>query len=298
MATLASDLINETKRYLYSGYAEEMNRVSGAMGSGDTSMTLKYPLGGIARGVTIAIDLEEIRVWDTSGQTASVIERGINGTTAAAHSDLAAVTVKPKFSDFRILKAINNDLKDLSTPANGLYQVQTITLTFNSAIRGYDLTSIASNFLGILEVRYDTPGPDKNWPIIDSYSVMRNMPASAFASGSAIVLNKGGSPGRSIQVRYKGAFNALTNLSDDVQTTTGLLDSMNDLPPLGAAIRLVSPRDIKRTFNESQGEPRRQEEVPPGSGGQSLRALMMLRSQRIQDEAARLTSLYPWAQLG
>jgi hypothetical protein len=273
---------------------EEANRLSGAILSTDLSITLKYPLGSVARNTIIAIDLEEIRVWETSGQVATVVERGVNGTVAAAHADLAVVSVRPKFSNFRILKEINNDLKDLSSPSNGLYQIQTVTLTYNAAIRGYDLAGVANTFLGILEVRYDTPGPDKGWPHLTEYVLMRNMPVSAFASGNALLLNEPAFPGRSIQVRYKGVFSPFTSLTDDITAVAGLTDSMADLPPMGAAIRLVAPREVKRTFIETQGEPRRSEEVQAGSITNATRSLMQLRQSRINDEAARLVMLYAY----
>ena len=294
--TTAADLVEETRRHLYSGQMEEVNRVSGAVGAADTSITLKYALGSIARGSIIAIDLEEIMVWETSGQVATVVQRGVNGSTAATHSDLSLVTVRPRFSSFRILKEINNDLKDLCSPIHGLWAIQTVILTYNAAVRGYDLTGVTSNMLGIAEVRYDTPGPDKAWPLITSFSIDRAMPTAVtdFPSGTAIVLNQAAYPGRRIRVAYKTTFSSFTTLADDTLAVAGLSSFMEDLPPLGAAIRLVASRDVKRTFMESQGEPRRAEEVPSGSITQITRGLVALRDQRILAEATRLIAQYPW----
>ena len=296
MAT-ANDLIEETKRHLFSGQNEELNRLSGAVTSNATSMLMTYDLGGIQRGATIAIDLEEIQVWEANGKTASVVQRGVNGTTAAAHADLATVTVKPKFSAFRILTAINHDLRDLSSPDNGLYQIKTITLTYSPVIQGYDLTATAGDVLGIQEVRFETVGPEKSWPRIDSYALRRNMSTADFPSGTALVLYEGGFPGQDIRVSYKAPFVSLAATTDDVFVVSGLPVSAVDLPPLGAAMRLVAPRDVKRSFSEHQGEPRRAEEVPPGSAASAMRGIMMLRQQRINAERARLTALHPIIQV-
>ena len=296
--TTAADLINETRNHLYSGQMEEMNRLNGAITNNATSIAFKYPVGGISKGALIAIDLEEIRVWEVSGQSATVVERGVNGSTPQAHNDLTAVVVRPKFSDFRILREINNDLRDLSSPLNGLFAIKTVTLTYNAVIQGYDMTGVSSTFMGILDVRYDTPGPDKAWPVMTRWDIMRNMPTSAFTSGSAVVLKQNAYPGRSIRVAYRDVFGQFSSVTDDAQSVAFLPDTMVDLPPMGAAIRLVTPRDVKRTFVEAQGEPRRAEEVPAGSINNTLRPLQMLRQQRIMAEQARLIDAFSYVETG
>lgn len=298
MTTLASDLIAETKRHLFSGQNEELNRLDGAITANASSILFKYDVSGIQRGATIAIGLEEIQVWESSGKTASVVQRGVNGTIGAIHADLDVVSVKPKFSDFRILTAINHDLRDLSSPDNGLYQLKTVELTYNPTIQGYDMTSVASDLIGIAEIRYKNTGPEKTFPRIDKYALLRNMNTSDFASGTALVLYQGGFPSLPIRVRYKATFTPLTAVTDNVVTTGGLTDTMVDLPPLGAAVRLVSPRDIKRAFSEHQGEPRRADEVRVGDGSQSMRGMMMLRAARIMSERARLDAQYPYLMVG
>lgn len=296
MATV-SDLIEETKRHLFSGQQEEMNRLDGAVTNVATTLLLKYDLGGLQPGAIVAIDLEEIQVWETSGKTATVVARGVNGTTAAAHDDLAVVVVKPKFSNFRILTAINHDLRDLSSPENGLYQIKTVFLSFNPVIMGYDMTSSTSDMLGIIGVRYEAIGPEKSYPLIDKYALIRNLPTGSFASGTALVLYEGGAPGRDIQVQYKAPFTLLSSLAANVTTTSGLPDSCMDLPPLGAAVRLVAPRDVKRSFSEHQGEPRRADEVQVGAAASAMRGLMMVRAQRIVSEKARLVAQHPNRQV-
>jgi hypothetical protein len=95
-----------------------MNRCNGAVTSGATSITLHYPVGSEQiRGAIIAIDLELIRVWETDGvDTLTVVERGVNSSVAASHSDGAFVEVIPKFSQFRVSQSINEDLDDLCSP--------------------------------------------------------------------------------------------------------------------------------------------------------------------------------------
>jgi len=62
---------------------------------------------------------------------------------------------------------------------------------------------------------------------------------------------------------------------------------------LGAQIRLLASREVKRNFIESQGDTRRSDEVPAGAMNASVTNLLRLRRDRIQAEAARLNRQYP-----
>lgn len=293
MTTTAQDLVEEAKRHLFSGAEEQVNRVSGAVLSTDTSILFQYTVTGMVQGTILAIGLEEVRVWATDGNlTATTVERGVNGSTAAAHSNNDLVRVRPKFSDFRVLRAINEELADLGSPANGLFQVVSVDVTYNPAVRGYDLTG-ATDVIRILEARYKTPGPLKQYPLVKGYALERNMPTSDFPSGFAFRMDSGAFPGLGVHVRYAAKFGQLVNATDDVQAVAGLPASANDLPPIGAAIRLTFPREVKRNFTEAQSDPRKYEEVPPGSVAKSVAGLSQLRTARIQAEAARLLSDWP-----
>lgn len=288
----ANDLIAASKRHLYTGYSETVNRLDGAITSGATSLTLEFDLAGsIQQGTIIAIDTEEILVWAVSGKTLSTVTRGINGSTAASHSDDAIVTVQPKFSDFRVLQAINDDLRDLS--GEGLFQIKTLNITFSPAKYTYDLTSVASDIIDVYEVRYKTPDSTKLWPRINKFVLSRNMDTTEYASGLALILYEAGFPGQPMRIRYKAPYGTFTAGTDDVATISGLHDGAFDLPPLGAAIRLMSGREIKRNFSEVQGEPRRHDEIPPGAITNSMRGLIALRTNRLNAEKGRLKAQYP-----
>jgi hypothetical protein len=70
-------------------------------------------------------------------------------------------------------------------------------------------------------------------------------------------------------------------------------DSVTDILALGTQIRLMSPREVKRNFTESQGDTRRSDEVSVGAVGNSFSQLQRLRRDRIQAEASRLSRAYP-----
>lgn len=301
--TTTNDLLAATRQHLFTGQPELLNKIAGALDNSLVTFTMTYDLNTLGRGSIIEIDLEQIYVFSVTASTKTIGDciRGFNGTTAASHSSGATVTVAPKFPASRMLQALNDDLRDLSSPVNGLFQIKTVDITYNPAIMGYDLTSV-TDILSIAEVRYRTTGPDKAWPQINSYALMRNMPTTGtygdFASGNAVVVYEGGQPGLPIRLRYRAPYASLTDPANDVLAISGLQTTAHDLPPLGAAIRLAAGREVRRNFDEAQGEPRRAEEVAPTAQLQSTRELVRIRQARINAEAARLVAAYSYEMVG
>jgi hypothetical protein len=292
--TTTADLINATKRHLQSFQREPMNRLATAVAVDSDTLTLERDVSKISEGSHLQIGLELVYVWSVeAGSKAVTVQRGQLGSTAVAHALGDVVVVNPKFPDFAILQALNDDLADLSSPANGLYAVRTADLTFTSGAFGYDFP--ATNLLEILEVRHriGPAGGFRQWPVLTNYELSRDANVTDFPSGNALFLHESGAAGQPLRVVYKSRFGSLFTLGDDVEDVTGLLNHLHDLPPLGAAMRLVAPREVKRNFTESQGEPRRAAEVPPGAVLNSMRGLAGLRQNRIVGESARLAQQYP-----
>lgn len=294
MTTLA-DLVAETHRYLLPTAREPLNTLNGAINSSATTLIFNQDTTSITTGSYIAIDLEIMYVWSSISSTKTVtVQRGMKGSTAAAHSDQTLTFVNPRFPDFAVMQAINADIDDLSSPSNGLYKVPTpVTLTYKPQIQGYDLSPITNAFINILAVRYDTPGPWKTWPELRRWQIKRDMKTSDFASGIALVIYDEGWAGRDIRVTYSTAFTHFSALTDDITSVAGLAATMADIPPLGAAARLASVRETQRNQFESQSDPRRATEVPPNAQLAGATSLARTRAARIKAEAARLSSNYP-----
>lgn len=290
--TTCADLIDETRRYLFAGQREQMNALSASIVAGDTTLSFTYDLNTIQPGAYLAIGLEIMYVWsvNTTAKTA-VVQRAMLGSTAASHASADLVYVNSKFPAFSIAQALNADLRDLCAPSNGLYQTKNIDLTYNPAIQGYDLTG-ATDVIDILRVRAKTVGPSKIWQELYRWRIERNASTTDFADGLAIFLFEGGWPGRTIRITYSAPFTEFSALTDTT-SAAGLAASMNDIPPLGAAMRLAGVREVQRNFNESQGDTRRAQEVPPNAQIAGMRALAQLREERIRNEAGKLASSWP-----
>lgn len=291
--TTMQNWVDATRSRLLSGYSEQRNKLSASYSAGGTTLTFTYALAGITAGSRLSIGLNTFYVWAVSGSTATV-SGGEEGSTDAAAASGAIVRVNPNFTDNEIWNELASDLSDLSSPVNGLYGIGTVDFTYNSARTGYDLGSIADSLLAGYEVKYLTPGPFKDTPRlpVDSWRINRNVNTTEISSGLSLELFEPAQSGYNVRLTYKSTFTMPSALSTNV-SVSGLQPSAYDLPPLGAALRLMSGREIQRNFTGGQGNTRRDSEVPPGAIAQSSRGIALLRQQRIIAEAGRLNSLYP-----
>lgn len=291
--TTGNDLVEAALDWLLGGQDENVNVLAAAVTSADTTLTFKYDLDGIVPGSMVCVDLEVIRVVDinSTSKTATVI-RGQRGSAAATHVVDAVVQVSPRFSRWSIFRAINDDLDALS--GFGLFQMRTVDLTYNSSIMGYNLTDVV-DIDQIYSVRYEVPGVRKEWPLLQTtdYRFERNASTADFASGFSLTVYKQCYSGKKLRVAYKAPFARLTSGSQDVQSVSGLPSTANDLPPLGAAIRLMYGHEAGRIGYERQPDVRRQAEVPSGASVAAAQGWTRLRQTRIDDELRRLSRRYP-----
>jgi hypothetical protein len=292
-----ADLIQETRGYVYGSERQQHNALSAPVNVDDTTITLVYPNQNVAVGQTVSVGLEVLYIWAWNPASLQLtVQRGYNGSPQSVHSVADLVTVNPRFTDFEILKALNADLQDLSSPMNGLYQIVPIQLEAQSAREGYDFP--VSGYQSVADIRWQVPNTEtQEWREITDYYVIENLPATGtdFTSGTALFL-KGDLPvpQQPIQVQYRADLGLLANLDDDVGETTGLLASAWDLPAMGAALRVMAGRPIARAQYTSQGDTRRAAEVSVSDVVNAPQALRQLRQSRVAAESARLSQLWPF----
>jgi hypothetical protein len=292
-ATLGS-MISQVLRRVQPGQQVESLTLSGSYSLGSTTMTVSDPAGTILPNVRpeiiLAIDLELFYVQAINGTTITVVP-GYLGSSEASHASGSMVYVNPRFSAFDIMSAINDDLSDLSE--NGLYQVNSVEITYNPATVGYDLAGV-SGLIEIISVQQKMPYPIGYWVPIPrkKWTLTSGADLTAFPSGYALRMNSGGYPGMPFRVTYKSAFSPFVNLGDDATSVAGLSSTMYDLPPLGAMVALIAPREIKRNQIDAAPDSRRATEVPPGSVMNSVAQVLQLRQRRIIAEATRLKRLF------
>jgi hypothetical protein len=245
--------------------------------------------------LSTGLEVFQVLSVDQGAMTATV--RGaMRGSTAANHASGDLVYVNPEFHDAAILRQLNHDLRDLSSPENGLFKVGNVTLVYNPSVVGYDLTGV-TDLIDVLSIYAEPVDNSKDWRETSrkKWSLQRDADTAAFPSGLALKLpwDVTPDPGVDVRVTYKTSFGLLSSLSETVESVTGLPVTALDIPPLGAAARLVGAQESKRGLMGSQRDPRRAEEVPPGANIGGMRSLLALRAQRISSERARLYAKYP-----
>ena len=288
--TTAATILNRASRQLLSGTVEERNKLAASINDSATSIVLSYDLGGNRAGSVVEIESELVYVWESNTATKTlIVERGYAGTTATSHPSGALTTLTPRFPRQQMLDALNAELDDYSSTANGLFKVAAISLTYNGSDRQIDLTG-ASNVIELIDVRLRYLADD--YPVIRGVRLQRDLPTADFASGFALVFDDAVQSG-TLRVRYKSPFVRATSESSDLTSFCGLPATCDDLIELGLIIRMMAGREIKRSFIESQSDTRRPDEVPAGSSRDSTANLLRLRRERITAEAGRLKAQYP-----
>lgn len=288
--TTTARLVDETRRFLLSGLNEQRNVLAQPYTAGSGVLVLQFEPNGVSVGCTLSAGLNVFHVMDVNKTAKTVtVLGGEQGSTDVSLPAGTRLWVKPRFTDFDILQAINDDLKDLSSPANGLYVMREVPLTFLSSTVGYE---IGADVMSVYEVRYSySAGFSRGHTPRISPSDYR---LARMEDGTTrLQLFMGGQPGQPVAVLVKAAFAPTLNLTDDVAVTTGLHELALDLPPMGAALRLLIGREVRRNFTDSSVDTRRAEEVPPGAVAQSYRGIQQARERRLQDEASRLQAMYP-----
>lgn len=293
-----SDVIEKTRRRLLSGVREQVVTLTTPYTAGSSVLAISGQyIGAVQPGTILSVDLEQFYVLSSTTAGSVTVQGGYQGSTPANHATSAMAFINDRFPRFDIGVAVNDDLQDLSSPTNGLGQILSIDVTFNPTYQGYDLgpqfDDVSSR---ILEVSYKIAPPTRTYPLIRSgmYRTLRNSSdTSVFPNSSGIIIYEPGYPGLPVHVQFLAPFQPLVNPTDDLTTVAGLPRTMYDLPDLGAAIRLIDPREVKRNFTESQADPRKAPEVPPGSVMNSGKYLEARRQKRIDAEYDRISRAYP-----
>lgn len=286
--------VDRTRSHLMSGRNEERNTLAAPYTAGSGVLSFAGSLGGIVANVRIGIGLNTfyVRSVTQAGLTASVIG-GQDGTTDvdAASGDL--VRVGPRFTDADIMAALQAEVSDLSAPDNGLWRTVTEDFAYTTSTRAYPFVSATgATLIDVYEVRIRTStAADPTWFLVPKVAWRVDRTGSV-AGAPTIQLAYPPCSGDLMRVVYRATFADFTAMAD-LQAATGLPATAWDIPPLGAAMRLMVPREVKRNFTENQGDTRRAVEVEAGNIAQSMRPIAALRQQRIQAEAARLTAMYP-----
>lgn len=274
---VTSDLVRAVRSYAQGGARHGVNTLAQPFDNSGNELVLQYAISGLQPGMTLEIDWVEYSLVEASPATKTLTVLAMESDAPArVHLEGARVTLKPRYTTRRIIEELNNELDQLS--GEGLYRVE----------------SVAGEDDGSLIL------PDGALALLDAWSndvYTRKLPAAFYqitesATGPVLI-----GPATLSRATVGCAFNHLP-LWDDVAvaTTTGLVPTALDIPPLGAAIRLLMGTESQRNIIDHQGETRRAGEVPTGGPTTSMRNFAAMRQTRLVAEMARLAQRYGYQQ--
>jgi hypothetical protein len=227
---LVYDVLQSLQGY---GLAQpRMSHLSGSITDTATSITV-VDATGFEQGVC-EIDNETIFIesvdYDSNILTVSPDGRGYYGTTAAAHSANARVTMAPTWGRGRVANAIN---EAITNTFPDLFKVATTTVVFSPVQTTYALPATVEQ---VLRVTTDTIGPSNETPLIVRHSFD--------PVAKTLTIEKGGFPGKNFNVTYSTAPTQIT-FGDDF-TESGLRETAKLAIKYAACSQLLAFMDPAR----------------------------------------------------
>jgi hypothetical protein len=284
------NMVDDTRRLAYGSMGEQLNFLAADAAAGATELTMTLDVGSITPGSTISSGLN---VWYVIGSVASqkkvIVHPGIEGSTPVAATTNDVVMLKPRVTDWYLFNTVNDVIRSMSSPSNGLYAEGVWSNVADSLYGVYAVPAEAKDMLSILRVRvnplsdnsipyYDLPPQSVEWqPENNTIRLRRTVPSAA-----------------TLEFLVKLPLVPADALTDDVMVKCGLSESMVDIPPLGAAVALLRSTEARRSQIGVQGDARRAEEVPGGSNSSIARELDRDYKARVGEEFTRLHARNPY----
>ena len=297
MTTFAG-LVSQVRQQLlgYSLDQESISELTANMGAGDTTFSVDVAtVNNLSRGL-VEIDDELIlaKSYDRTSGTVSILGaangRGVDGTTAAAHSAHALVTASPAFPRIRIKEAINNTIRDLYPD---LVVFGTTDITNVSVVYEYEMPADAKDVWG---VQLQLVGPSNVWQQARRYHFNSTAQTGAFASGKSIQIFDSVTPGMTMHVVYAKEPNTLVNDTDDFSAVSGYPDRVSDVVMWGACARLMPAYDAARLQQQAVESTERATLVPATAALKTASYYQQQYLSRLDRERRRMFEEVPTVQ--
>jgi hypothetical protein len=295
-----SRLVTDTLRHLRVDDTGQINRLTdGSMTADTENIEWEFVDTQILPGRAIEIDDELMHVWTVDGDARTgVVQRAMQGTTAAAHGGLSIIRVEPRFSRKSILDALRDEIE--SWPAQ-LYGIVHWTGSISNQRSSVELDGL-EGYSGLRflragrESRFSSTDSDTRYPTLGGIGLEVGYATDGYPSGPVLRWNE--------QVQYAGDVRVVLGAHFQTQIFTSAVDvgsiglsrSMLDIAPIGAAARLLFPEETERSDTAALVRSRVATDVPPGATSQVAQTLLAWRNQRISEEVLRLLSEYGWTE--
>lgn len=269
---------------------DAMTSLTNAVTASDTTIVVK-DASSFSRGVMeIDSELLFIEKVDLAANAITVAPwgRGFRGTTAAAHSANARVTMSPTWPRATVEREINNVIRGLYP---WLYGVTTTTLTYDINQFAY---GIPADVEKVLEVKVRVPGSQRNWERVRHWDYDMAADVTDFPTGKAVEILSAGIPDAAqVILVYAKRPTVLSAAGDVFSTVSGLQESAKDLVVLGACARLAPYMDAARLPAKSAAADELDQPRQLGTAVQLAREFRQQYTQRLLEEQKSLQERYP-----
>lgn len=287
MSTVA-EAIDETKDHIYGNTRPVVDMLGAALDTTNTTVTLTVT-AAVAKGTILSVGLETMYVVSYNPESfQALVIRGWRSSPASTHETGDPVEINPRFATHRIWRALQSDIlswpNDLYVPLEYAFEPASPAATGGNNLQ-VELEDEHDNVTRLIAVRW-----------ADNNGYWHSAPRARLRQRDGLHhvvefgdLFTGGEMSIILATPFDmSAFELTTDLVADV----GLQESMTDIPPLGAAWKLVGVDEIRRSQRQVAQESRMAEEVPPMHMMQTSANLKTMYRARMAEEIRRLQERY------
>lgn len=282
MTVTLSQVVGQARTLMNAGLSTDVAKLAKSYQQGAPTITLTTDKR-IQEGSNICLGLTTlVSLTTTTGRELPIVHAADGSPDTAAPLD-TPVMLRPRHTSWQVFTEIVATVEEISSAAHGLYQVKSEQFSADTVDETYPLAQSAQR---ILRVRYLRPGSMDEWI---------NMPwRYQPGTPTAPIVRAGGAPGgTTVQIQYACAFDAPTDLGQDL-LSLGMPDSYARLLAVGAARNLSLSSESRRAQPFSQGDPRRAEEVPMTANVVVYDRLNRRFRDMVAEERARLVQQHPY----
>lgn len=281
--TTMQDSVKSTLDRLNGGRVGLLGMLAADLTTSDDMMELVNPVPNVAVGTVVSVGLETLyvtRVVD-AGKKFEFMRIGSYGEDVPVST---LVRFSPAQTNADVFERLAFEIKAMSSPTTGIYQVFAVDNAMNYTDGAYYLPPGTASPIRVLAVRGLEHGQDR-WHDLNGWVWLADRGAVQFYSQSQDY--------SLVRVLYAMPFTTPTSLDDDLDTL-GLHPTIYDIPVLGACANLALGLEGRRINPTSQGDPRRAGEISMTAGSSLAREFRRAQADRILEESSRLMALYPW----
>lgn len=287
--TLMLDLIATTRRMTYGSMADQLNFLSAEYLMGDAELSMSLDVTNITPGMVLSSGLN---VYYVTGIDAAAKKVFVYASYDNSRNDAlpvgSPVMIRPRVTDWLLFNYINDTVVSLSSPTYGLYREGSWTATTDAIWGTYDIPVEAQNMTNLLRIQVRYPTSTDSWMDVPT-NMFDWQPENNIVRVRSWVPN-----GTDVKFDYRAPFLPATMLTSNAVDDMGLSDSMLDLPPLGAAVRLLRTTESRRAQIHNQSDPRRASEVQAGQNTSAASDMAREFRDRVSAEYVRLVNRNPY----